>query len=181
MTRARPLWLLSLPLALGGCVIGHALGYSLAGEPHQDRALHGYLAHTPLMAAVLACLAVCALTLRAAGRLRGRPSPLPFALLPPLAFLVQETAERAGSGISLHTLLEPAAVLGLLAQLPLAFAAWLLARVLLRAADAVTVILRGRAHARLRSAKRSWSTSGIALLSPRIPALGYAGRAPPAL
>jgi len=181
MTGARPLWLLSLPLAMGGCLLGHAVGYGFAGEAHREQEMHAYLAQAPLLAAVLVCLVVTALALRVTGRLRGRPSPLPVALLAPLAFACQETAERIVAGISLHALLEPAVVVGLVSQLPLALVAWLLARLLLRAADTAAAILRRRPRPRLRAPGRSWGASGIARLRPRVLALGYAGRAPPAL
>jgi hypothetical protein len=143
--------------------------------------MHGYLAQAPLLLAILACLALCALSLRAAGRLAGRPLALPFLLVTPLAFAVQEIAERVVAGVSLHSLLEPAVLVGLAAQLPLALAAWLLARLLLRAADAVAGVLRGRPLPEHRSSLRSFGATSVVRLRPRALAFGYAGRAPPAL
>jgi hypothetical protein len=175
------MWLLSLPLALAGCLLGHAVGYGFGGESHREAEMHGYLAQAPLLLAILVCLALCALALRAAGRLAGRPLALPFLLITPLAFAIQESAERVVAGVSLHSLLEPAVLLGLAAQLPLALAAWLLARVLLRVADAVAVVLRRRHRVEHRSSPQSFGAAPVARLRPRALAFGYAGRAPPAL
>jgi hypothetical protein len=181
MDRSRPLWLLSFPLALGGCLLGHALGYAFAGEPHRQAEMHGYLERAPLVAAALVCAIAGGLGFRAAGKLRGRPSPLPLVLLAPLAFAVQEMLERQLTGVPLHTLLEPAVALGLAAQLPIAIAAWLFARLLLRAADTVAARLPRRQRLRLSPQPRGFG--GVSAIPLRAPAaaLGYAGRAPPAL
>ena len=180
MERTRPLLLLSVPLALGACFLGHALGYRLAGEPASEQGMHGYLAQAPLPAACLACLALTALALRASGRLRGGPSPLLFSLLAPLAFATQETAERLAAGVPLHTLLAPAVGAGLAAQLPLALAAWMLARLLLCAVDAVSAAFARGSRPRIRPRRPRLHPTVTEGLRPRVLALGYAGRAPPA-
>lgn len=137
----RPLWLLSVPLALVGCLLGHRLGYAIAGDPASERILHGYLAYTPLVLAAGGALVVTAVCLRAAGRLSGRPAAWVFALVPSLAFVVQEAGERAAAGVPLSSVLEPAVLAGLLAQLPLALLAYLAARTFLRVADAIAAAL----------------------------------------
>ncbi|MER3410515.1 MAG: hypothetical protein C4306_10610, partial [Thermoleophilia bacterium] len=57
-------------------------------------ALHGYFRLLPLALALALALVLVALGLRVAGRLPGRPSAWPYALVPPLAYLGQELSER---------------------------------------------------------------------------------------
>ncbi len=148
----RPLWFLSLPIAAGGCLLGHVLGYRLARAGRGDQALHGYLAYAPLFLAACLSLILVALALRVAGRLRGRPAVWPFALLPLLAFATQELLERVAAGLPPTAVAEPAVLTGLLAQLPLALLAFALARTLLSCADAVRRALAGPRRLRLRPA-----------------------------
>jgi hypothetical protein len=101
----------------------------------QDARVHGYLAFAPQFLAVCAALVAGSLALRVSGRLTGRPSAWPFAALPPLAFLAQELLERLAAGLPAHSVLAPAVYVGLAAQLPIAFAAYVIARLLLRVAD----------------------------------------------
>ena len=75
------------------------------------------------------------LALRVTGRLHGRPAAWPFALVPPLAFGAQELIERLVAGLPAHAVFEPAVYVGLAAQAPVALAAYLAARALLRVAD----------------------------------------------
>lgn len=148
-------WLAAAPLMLGGSELAHAVAYRLVYPQAHVRVLamlatgHAYFSRLPLaLAAAGACLAV-SLALTAADAARGRPvRPLPawaFALLPPLAFALQETLE-----LSLHTgtfawraALAPTFVPGLFLQLPFALLTYLVARFLLRAAERI-----GRALAR---------------------------------
>lgn len=178
MQGRRPLLALSLPLALGGCLVGHLTAYGAIGESPGQAALHGYLAYAPLTAALAATTALVALALRAHGRLRGAPSAAVFALLAPLAFVLQETIERAAQGVSLATLVTAPVLVGLLAQLPLAAVAFVLAHALLAVADAIGRLLaaappaaRGTPSPRRRAAR---------VTAPR-PAVAHAGfgRAPP--
>jgi hypothetical protein len=140
----RSLLALSLPLAAIGTLAGHAAGYALVGTSPQDTRVHGYLSFAPQFVAVcLACVAL-ALLLRVGGRLRGRASAWPFALVPPLAFLGQELIERLAAGLPVSALLEPAVFAGLAAQLPIALLGFLVARALLRAADEAATALAPR-------------------------------------
>jgi hypothetical protein len=140
--RKHALLSLSLPLAAGGCLAGHAAGYAAVGMSARDARIHGYLALAPLFLAFCAALVVASLALRFSGRLRGRPAAWPFAILPPLAFCAQELVERLVAGLPAHAVLEPAVLIGLAAQLPIAVVAYLTARWLLRVADSAAQALR---------------------------------------
>lgn len=135
--RKRALLALSLPLAAAGSLAGHAAGYALVGMSSRDARVHGYLGYAPQFLTACAALVTLALALRVTGRLQGRPAAWPFALLPPLAFLLQELLERVLAGLPAHAVFEPAVYAGLAAQLPLSFAAYLGARALLRSIDSV--------------------------------------------
>jgi hypothetical protein len=153
VTGRRAPWLVSLPVALAGCLAAHFAAYALATPTGHAHASHGYLAHLPLLAgAALAVVLGAALRHAVRGRSGVRPSPWLFALLPPLAFALQEHAERLPHpGL---VVAEPTFVLGLALQLPFAALAWLLARAILRAADALGGLLtlppRPRRRAPLR-------------------------------
>jgi hypothetical protein len=139
-------WLVTLSLVLIGSQVAHALSYRIVYPESELRwrellaSGHGYLAYEPLVLACVAACAVVSLLVLAADEVRGnRPQPLPawaFALLPPLAFTAQELLERALAGAGLRTaLLEQTTFrVGLALQLPCALAAYVAARLLLRAA-----------------------------------------------
>ncbi len=133
--RKRALLSLSLPLAAVGCLAGHAFGYAVAGQSVRDGRMHGYLGLAPQFLAVCVALVTLSLAMRLTGRLQGRPAAWPFALLPPLAFVAQELIERLVAGLPAHAVFEPAVFAGLAAQVPLALAAYLAARALLRWTD----------------------------------------------
>jgi hypothetical protein len=139
--RARSAWLVSLPLALVACLAAHSVAYRLAGG---EAGGHGYLAYAPAVvavavAAVLAGAAARAFAAARSAAASGPPAWL-FALVPPLAFVVQEHLERLGSTAAI----EPAFAVGLALQLPFAALALLAARSLLRAADRLGAALRRR-------------------------------------
>jgi hypothetical protein len=169
---------LSFPLALLACILGHAAGYAIVGASPREQALHGYMAYGPLFVAVCVSAAAVALGLRVSGRFQGRPSPVPLALIGPLAFLLQEVIERLAAGLPLSSALHPVVLVGLVAQLPLALVAYLLARLLLRAADALATWL-GESPAPLRPSVLLPAPAGEALrLRPAHTHAGF-GRAPP--
>jgi len=176
--RKRALLALSLPLAAVGSLAGHAAGYALVGMSSRDAHIHGYLGYAPQFLAVCAALLGLALTLRVSGRLQGRPAAWPFALLPPVAFLVQELLERVLAGLPAHAVFEPPVFAGLAAQVPLAFAAYLTARALLRGADAVARTLAPTPSFALRPAVISLPAGLPALARTRL-AFDRLGRAPP--
>jgi hypothetical protein len=143
-------WLVSLPVAIAGCLAAHVFGYLIAvPDPHARAALlertgHQYLGHLPLLAGAGLSLALAAAAAHATrGRLGARPSPWLFALLPPLAFVLQEHLERllASGALPLGTTLQPAFLIGLALQLPFALLAYAIVAVVLRAAEAVRRLL----------------------------------------
>jgi hypothetical protein len=130
MKRGAP-WLVSVPFMAAGCLAAHSLAYHLVSNPRER---HGYLAFAPLFLGVLGGLAIVGAVRR--GRTH---SPVFFALLPPLAFTVQEHAERLQLVAT-----EPAFLVGLALQLPFALAALVAARAFLGLADLVTEALATR-------------------------------------
>jgi hypothetical protein len=147
-------WLAAVPLMLGGSQLAHALAYRLAYPQAHVRVLHmlasghSYFTRLPLaLAAAGACLLV-SLVSAALDAARGRPAralPAPaFALLPPLAFALQELLELSlhTGTFAWHAVLAPTFLPGLALQLPLALLMYLVARVLLRAAERIGRALR---------------------------------------
>ena len=147
--RQRLTWLSTAPLMLGGLVAGHALGYRLAFADAHARADalaqsgHSYFRFLPLALAVSLGVLLAGLAFQALAGFRGQPrraatSPL-IILLPTIAFVVQEVAERLlHTGHVPWTLpLQPAFLFALALQLPFALAALIVAFVLDSAARAV--------------------------------------------
>jgi hypothetical protein len=181
MNRRLP-WLLMLPLMAAGCLAAHSAAYRLV-DPTPAESAHGYLALAPLVLAVGIALGVVAAVRSAlAGRIGvGGPAYL-FALLPPLAFTLQEHLERAlqPGDSTLGTALEPGFLVGLALQLPFALLALVAARTLLRAVEAAGALLRPPTPAvRMTSILRP----AYFVDAPRLPTLSsaHAGRAPPPL
>jgi len=144
--RRRLAWLVALPAMLAGSQLAHAVAYRWAYPEAHVRVLrlaatgHGYLAWTPLVLAAGGAVACVALVTAAVDAARGRAvrdvPAAAFALLPPLAFVLQEFLE-----LSLHFghpgwqfAAAPTFAPGLLLQLPFAVVAYVAARTLLRAA-----------------------------------------------
>jgi hypothetical protein len=168
----------SLPLAAAGTLAGHAAGYALVGSSRRDALAHGYLGYAPQFLALCVAFLVLALVLRATGRLQGRPSAWPFALIPPVAFLAQELIERLAAGLPAHAVLEPAVYVGLAAQLPIALLGFLAARALLRVADEAAREFVTRPAFPLRPAPTSAPAVAQVFVPARL-AYGRRGRAPP--
>jgi hypothetical protein len=160
-------WLVSIPFMAAGCLAAHSLAYHLV-DARAER--HGYLAFAPLALGVLGALALLGAVRR--GRAR---SPFPFAFLPPLAFVVQEHAERLDLVVT-----EPAFLVGLVLQLPFALAALVASRAFLGLADLVAAALAPRPRPR-----RGAALPLPAAASVRRPASFLVGscasRAPPAV
>jgi hypothetical protein len=176
----------TLPLVVFGMEAAHALAYRLVYPQLHARVLlatgHAYLAWLPLVLGVLGALALAALVAAGADAARGRsPGELPawaFAVVPPAAFVLQEVLE-----LSLHlgtfgwrAVLAPTFLPGLALQLPLALAAFLAARFLLRTAERL-----GRALAQLRMARPHESLGGshAATLLVRLLGTSRTTRGPP--
>lgn len=189
--RRRLTWLVTVPLVLVSSQAAHWLAYRLvAGDAYERGHLlegsgHGYLAFAPTILGGLLALALGALALRALDARRGlvpsRLSALPFGLLPFAAFAIQEHLERLlhDGAFPVAAALEPTFLVGFLLQVPFGMLAYLLARLLLRAADAV-----GRAFAGERpifALPGILLPTALAIDRPRVRplALGYAERGPP--
>ena len=189
MTRARAAWLLSLGLLMGGWAAAHGLAYRIVipGEEERRHALetagHGYLDPAPLVSLSLT-LVVLGL---GSCLLRGRdvtPAPWVFALLPPLAFALQEHLERLlhDGHFPYAAALEPTFGIGLLLQLPFALAALLFARGLLVLTGALVRRLRRAGVDRrlgVRATRRPVPRTAPARIG--LLALGHGQRAPPDL
>jgi len=154
--RRRLTWLVALPAMLAGTEAAHALAYRLVFPDAAVRlhvlALtgHGYLGWLPVVLGVGGAVGLIgfAFAVRdvACGRHVRELTPAAFALLPPLAFALQEVLE-----LSLHTgtfgwhaFAEPTFLPGLALQLPFALLAYVAARLLLRAAVRLGRLLGAR-------------------------------------
>jgi len=149
-------WLVATPLMLAGSEAAHLLAYRFVYPEAHVRVLalatsgHGYLARVPLVLGAGVAIALLSLVVAAFDAARGRSvRALPawaFAVLPPLAFVVQEVLE-----LSLHTgalgwraVLAPTFLPGVALQAPFALAAYVAARMLLRAAERLGRIFADR-------------------------------------
>jgi hypothetical protein len=188
--RHRVAWLLTAPLMLGGLLAGHWLGYRLAYSDAHARADalahsgHAYFAYLPL--ALTACLGalLAGLAFQGVSAFRGEPrrpltSPL-LVLLPPAAFVVQEVLERLihVGHIPWTTPFQPAFLIGLAFQLPLALAALLIAWLLDSAAQAIGSALASATPA-LFPVLVPVPVRARAVRNPVGLARGYGERAPP--
>ena len=166
MKRGAP-WLVSIPFMAMGCLAAHSLAYHLVSTPRER---HGYLAFAPLFLGLLGGLAIVG-ALR-----RGRThSPAFFALLPPLAFVVQEHVERLQLVAT-----EPAFLVGLALQLPFALAALVAARAFIGLADLVAEVLAARPRPRRAPAPPAPS---VVFAAPHVQLVSgpRSSRAPPAV
>lgn len=184
-------WLLAIPFTAGSLTMGHWLTYRIAvSDPHERHETlahsgHAYLEHAPFAIALCGALALVVLARRVVGAVRGREGPPPlawsFALLPPLAFAIQEHLERVvhtGELPWTSALALPLA-LGLLVQAPFALLAVVVARALESLATRLGLALaapppRVRLSLAVRGPAREARPSRRRGL-----ALGYAERGPP--
>jgi hypothetical protein len=179
-------WALTLPLMLGGIEAGHALAYRLVYPQLDARVLlatgHAYLAWLPLLFGVTGALALVALVAAGIDAARGRsPRELPawaFAVVPPVAFVLQEVLE-----LSLHTgtlgwraVLAPTFLPGVVLQLPLALLTYIAARLLLRTAERLG---RALASVRLEALLELVVAVPVEELFVRIAATSRTSRGPP--
>lgn len=117
-----------VPLATLGVLAGHEVAYAITATPQE--VLHGYLNHLPQVTLLLALLSLVGASFVERG---SRLALWPFPAVALVAFAVQEHLERLAHSGSVPFLLDkPFFVVGLLLQAVVAFAAWLLARLLAR-------------------------------------------------
>jgi hypothetical protein len=189
-------WLLVLPAIVVGSQVAHGIAYwwaypvaSLRLRMLSDSG-HGYMAYAPAALGFLAAVQLIAFVVVVADKVRGRPvRALPawvFLFIPELGFVLQEHLERyfaaGGSMFPWWTALEPSFWRGLVLQVPLGLAAYLVAALLLRTASVVAEVVGSRGEAELvavRAPARSWRPAVVFL--PRLgPLAGRAAdRAPP--
>jgi hypothetical protein len=160
-------WLVCVPIIAAATQVAHAAGYRLVAPDPAARAEllhhtgHGYLSALSFAlgigwAAVLIGFATLAFQ-AARGRVSVRPSAMPFALLGPVTFVLQEHIERLihDGSFPVRAVLEPTFGIGLALQVPFALAAFLVARLLLRAAECLGRILSPGARPARPHARRS--------------------------
>jgi hypothetical protein len=188
-------WLSSLPLMVAGSQVAHVLAYRWV-YPNAHVRLgellatgHSYMgseAYLPMLLGMIFAAELVGLGgLLVAGVTRRPQRPVAawaFALLPILAFTLQELLERwlLHSSFPWWMVLQPTFRVGLLLQLPFALTVYLCARLLLRGTVAVGRGLRGSlppAHATRR--RLGWIVVEACSAAPELLAGGHAGRGPP--
>ncbi|MGZ4389346.1 MAG: hypothetical protein ACXVZL_08195 [Gaiellaceae bacterium] len=187
-------WAVAVPLILAGSQAAHALAYRLVYPDLHLRTVtllstgHGYLTWLPVALAVGGAAALASLGATALDAVRGgSPRPLPaaaFALLPPLAFALQELLELSlhTGTFAWHALLAPTFLPGLLLQAPFALASYAAARLLLRAAEQAGLALRPQAvHARAATTVSFPQPRRASLPRRRVASSRLAKRGPPSL
>jgi hypothetical protein len=177
--------MIAAPAMVSGSLAAHSLGLIIGDKhtAHRDLAEHGGASGlVPPLVALVGALACVWLLRRPFGRRVPGLGALWFILLPPLAWSLQEGAERLFETESapFHPAIEPAFLLGLLLQIPFGLLAYAAARVLLAAA-------RTLLGPRTRPPIARWWLSPVAAERrcdlPRLSvlAVGRAGRGPPIL
>jgi hypothetical protein len=173
----------TLPVVLVAIECGHALGNLVEGAPRSElfASPGSGLGALPLVGLVLASLVAAGVAARATGTGRqGRAVALPFALLPPVGFVLLEVGESL-SEPGRFRLGGPAFALGLLFQLPMGLLGYVAARTLLRLGDEARTLLLGlpRSPLALVAPAARLAPSDELLVAFR-PADRLRGRAPPA-
>jgi hypothetical protein len=143
--RCRLAWLVAISLMTVGSLAAHSVAYRFVetdADPSAEALAatgHGYLGYAPFLVAsalaIGAAVLVSVVVRAARGSLPAPRSVWQLALLPPLAFVLQEYLERLAAGGEIGDLLaQPTFLVGLALQVPFAAAALLAARTLTRAA-----------------------------------------------
>jgi hypothetical protein len=186
--------LLVLPAIVVGSQVAHGVAYWWAYPQASLRLTvlsdsgHGYMAYAPAGLAFLIAVQLIAFVVVVADKLRGRPlRRLPawvFLVIPSLGFVVQEHLERllASGTFPWWAMLEPSFWRGLVLQVPLGLAAYLVVTLLLRTASFVAEAVSARREDSVvvrRPPCGSWSP--VSVFPPRLaPLAGQAAdRAPP--
>ena len=186
-------WLVSVPLILAGSEIAHVLVYRwVYPDAHVRfealvRTGHGYMSLLPFALGVVGAVTALSLVIGVLDAARGRPGrPLPawaFALLPFAAFALQEHLELwLYSGVvPWHEYAAPTFLPGLGLQIPFGLAAYLVVRLLLRAAERLGRALASSPPRPKVVAVVAAPTPGPDLARPAPIARGLAKRGPPIL
>jgi hypothetical protein len=191
--RRLSVWILVGSVAVAGCWVAHVLAYRLVYPDPLQRAQalqetgHGYMRYSLLVFASLAALGLMALALRVSHARRRVPlvtAGIWAALAPAVTFVLLEELESIFSGGSLPfgAALDPTFLPGLLLQVPLGLAAYLVVRLLLSSADELGRTLACRPRQRVRRASSDLPPSlddGAPRMQVR--AFRHPGRAPPRL
>ena len=192
--RRRLPWLLALPLMAVGSFVAHLIGYNASpssgaesGRELVARSSTGIAAHLVLAAGIIGAVGGLAgaswLVSFVRGRARHGASPSLFFWLPPVAFSVQEFAERLlrAEAAPFHAALEPRFLVGLALQLPFGLIALVLTRLLVRVARRIVRAFTRPPGSPLPRRVRL-APPVVSCVPPRIPALalGYPQRGPPA-
>ena len=188
MNRWSVAWLVSLPLSAAGMLLAHEVAWGFASHEHQENAGHGYLQYGAVFAALGAATLLVGATAQlfravGGGGVGRSPSALVFAVVPVVGFLFQEHLEHlvAARELEVTFFLSKPFLLGLALQLPFAFAALVVARLILgfvrRLARAIESLPR------LGTLVSLYVVVPAATDLPLRPALAlrHAGRAPPRL
>ncbi len=183
-------WLVTLPIALVGIEAAHALANAALGSPEKAGEIFANAASgaelVPMLSALALGLVLLGLGSRVAGRWwspRGaRSLALPFACLPPVAFVLLELVEALShrGRVPADLGFKPAFLAGLLLQIPFALTGYLVARLLLRLSDGVRSLIVRRRIAPPLEPPRALSSGPRE--DPALPARRHAahwGRAPP--
>jgi hypothetical protein len=185
-------WPLAIPLSVLGVLAAHWLSYRLVvPDSHAREHLlastgHGYLMYAPAIVGISLALVALGFGHAIARELRGE-SPATKApawlvgFVPLLAFVFQEYVERClqHGSIEWGVALESTFVVGLALQVPFALVAGLATLVLTGVARGVAAILSQRCAPRLRNLRPLVLPVSFDVPRTPMPALGYAGRAPP--
>lgn len=182
-------WLVAVPSMLVAVETAHALAYRVVFPQASLRGAvlaatgHAYVSWLPLVLAVGGAVAIVGLAAAVADVVRGGTvrelGAGAFAALPPLAFALQELLELSlhTGHVAWHAFAAPTFLPGLALQLPFALLAFVVTRLLLRAAVKVARIL-AREHRPAATARVRYFCSRVA--TPLQPGCGSAApRGPP--
>jgi hypothetical protein len=173
-------------------LLAHQLTWSVASHDEESEVAHGYLGYGAIFIALAAAVVAVATTHHfvkalGGGDLAEAPPAGMFAVMPIVGFVFQEHLEHlvAARELEVGFFVSPPFVVGLALQLPFAFAAMLVARLILRVIETAASALRELAPAP-RFPVRHISVSAIPVTVDRPPrcrglAFSCAGRAPPAV
>lgn len=153
MPRSLVPWLVVVPIATLGVLLGHEIAYASTGTASPE--VHGYLHHVPQVALILIVLTVVGAALAERG---ARTSFWPYPAVALVGFVAQEHLERLQHTGSLPFLLDQRFFLvGIVVQCLIALLLWAAARLLIAtlAAEDVPPSLRPSWETTMGTAPRS--------------------------